>query len=266
MLSLVKEISMNLHHYDKALNMAYAFGLLFFGYFIAKRIAKILESGLKKIVSRHHLMLISRGSFYFLFILFIISGLQHLGFNLSVLLGAAGVFTVAISFASQTAASNLISGIFLLFERPFKIGDNIEINSVSGVVESIDLLSTKLRTSDNKLVRIPNETLIKSQITNLNYFSIRRIDLLIRVGYATDLEKIKGLLLKIAKHYPAALDEPAPTLSIHHFSPTAIELLFMVWAETSKITSVKDKLQEEIKLSFEREGIEMPTPQIVLQK
>lgn len=246
----------------KLLNFAYAMGLLIFGYLLAKRLSQLVERAMHTHFSRHHVMLVRRGIFYILFLMFCVSGLQHLGFNLSVLLGAAGVFTVAISFASQTAASNLISGIFLLFERPFKMGDNIEVNGVNGVVESIDLLSTKLKTGDNKLIRIPNETLIKSEIVNLNYFSIRRIDLLINVAYSCNITQVKTLLLAIAENAQHVLKDPAPSILINRFADSAVEFKFMVWVATAEISTVKNELQEEIKQQFEAAGIEMPLPLI----
>lgn len=246
-------------HSEKFFNTIYALCLLMFGYYVAKRFSRIVERVLAPILSRHHVMLISRAVFYALFIMFFVSGLQHLGFNLSVLLGAAGVFTVGISFASQTAASNLISGIFLLFERPFKVGDSIEINNVSGVVESIDLLSTKLRSSDNKLIRIPNETMIKSEITNLNFYNIRRIDLIINISYHVDIDNVKTLLIKIASLNSLVLKEPLPNVMIQNFADLALELKLMAWVKTCDVTAVKARLQEEIKKQFEKEGIDMPS-------
>ena len=106
---------------SKLLVFVYATSLLIVGYFIAKKLSVLAERAGSKRFSRHHTLLIKRSIFYLVFTIFFVSSLQHLGFKLSVLLGAAGVFTVAISFASQTAVSNLISGIFLLFEHPFKI-------------------------------------------------------------------------------------------------------------------------------------------------
>lgn len=253
---------LTLLHSTNWVNLGTAIGFLLLGYLLAKRISLFLEHTFSKRFSRHHVMLLSRGAFYLIFIIFFVSGLQHMGFNLSVLLGAAGVFTVAISFASQTAASNLISGIFLLFEHPFKMGDNIEVNGVSGVVESIDLLSTKLKTADNKLVRIPNEILIKSNIINLNYFKIRRIDLIVAIAYSSTISPIKTLLLSIAEQCSHVLKDPPATIAINNFADVAIELKFMVWVNTADVSMVKDQLQEEIKRQFDLNGIEMPYPQL----
>jgi len=250
----------------KFLNSLSAIFLTLIGYFIAQRLSNLIARMSAIHFSAHHLMLLKRIVFYSIFILFSFAGLQHLGFNLSVLLGAAGIFTVAISFASQTAASNLISGIFLLFEQPFKVGDNIEVKNINGIVESIDLLSTKLITSDNRLVRIPNETMIKSDIFNLSYFATRRIDLRVDIAYSEDISKVKALVLNIASHNKGVLDDPAPNVIINNFANSAVELKFMVWVNTAAASAVKSQIQEEIKQQLDKEGIEMPHPQMTIHQ
>jgi small-conductance mechanosensitive channel len=252
-------------HPDRAMNGFYALCLLAMGFFVARRLSNLIERALAKRFTRHHTMLIKRTIFYVIFIVFTVTSLQHLGFKLSVLLGAAGVFTVAISFASQTAISNLISGIFLLFERPFKVGDTVEVKGITGVVDSIDLLSTKLKTADNKLVRIPNEAMIKSEITNLSYFATRRLDLIISIAYSCDIVLVKSILLDIADNCEQVLKDPEPKVIVNNFANSAIELKFMVWTNTSEIGLTRDNLQEMTKKRFDREGIDAP-PQVTVQR
>lgn len=251
---------------SKLINLAYSLGLFLFGYFLAKKISYFVAKPIAQRFSRHHAQLVSRATFYLIFIMFFVSGLQHLGFNLSVLLGAAGVFTVAVSFASQTAASNLISGIFLLFERPFKVGDSIEVKGIRGTVESIDLLSSKLRTADNTLVRIPNESMIKSEIFNLSYFLTRRIDVLLGVSYQCNVEQVKHLLKQVADDTDNVLKEPEPVVIIENFADYAIQMKLMVWAQNADLQTIRNGLQERIKSEFDRHGIEMPVQQITIQQ
>ena len=123
-----------------------------------------------------------------------VSALRELGFDLSVVLGAAGILSVAIGFASQTSTSNLISGLFLMLERPFSIGDVIKVDSTTGEVISIDLLSVKIRTFDNLFVRSPNESMIKTQVTTLTKFPIRRADLQVGIAFKEDIERVKEIL------------------------------------------------------------------------
>lgn len=254
-------------HPDKVVNILYALGLIVVGYFFAKRLAAFIETSLSKRFTRHQTMLIRRCVFYSVFIVFAVTSLQHIGFQLSVLLGAAGVFTVALSFASQTAASNLISGIFLLFEQPFKVGDTVEVKGINGVVDSIDLLSTKLKTSDNKLVRIPNEALIKSEITNLSYFSTRRLDIIVAVAYECNITQVKLMLMDIADQCEHVLKEPAPNVNINNFANSAVELKFMVWVNNTEISATRNFLQETIKQQFDNAGIETPAaPQYQVQR
>lgn len=257
---------MHLFDPDKLLNIIYALSIFFIGYLVAKRIAVVTERAMSKRFTRHHTLLARRFIFYLIFTLFFVASLQHLGFQLSVLLGAAGIFTVAISFASQTAISNLVSGVFLLFEHPFKVGDTVEVKGITGVVDSIDLLSTKLKTPDNKLVRIPNEALIKSEITNLSYFLTRRIDLIIAVAYDCDITQVKSMLLTIADHCDKVLRDPAPNVTIDNFANSAVELKFMVWVNTADLAQTRNLLQEIIKQQFDREGIEAPPPQVTVHR
>lgn len=253
-------------HPDKVVNTVYALCLVFIGYFIAKRISVLTERGMEKRFSRHHTMLMRRCVFYAIFTVFAVTSLQHIGFQLSVLLGAAGVFTVAISFASQTAASNLISGIFLLFEHPFQVGDTVEVKGITGVVESIDLLSTKLKTPDNKLVRIPNEAMIKSEITNLSYFATRRLDIIVSIAYDCNINQVRTMLIDIANQSEKVLNEPAPNVTIDNFANSAVELKFMVWVNTSDVSATRNALQETIKQQFDAAGIESPPAQFSVQR
>jgi small-conductance mechanosensitive channel len=150
--------------------------ILIIGYLLA-RVARNGNSRLKFAnLTPHGMTLIKRAVFYGIMVLTGVSVMKELGFDLSVVLGAAGILSVAIGFASQTSASNLISGLFLMMERPFLIGDVIRVGDTTGEVISIDLLSVKVRTFDNLFVRLPNESMIKTQVTTLTKFPIRRAE------------------------------------------------------------------------------------------
>lgn len=145
--------------------------ILIVGYFVAKALSNMVMRFNFAHMSNHGQVLLKRGVLYGVLILMFISALRELGFDLSVVLGAAGILSVAIGFASQTSASNLISGLFLMMERPFSIGDVIRVEQTTGEVISIDLLSVKIRTFDNLFVRIPNESMIKNSSHYANPFS-----------------------------------------------------------------------------------------------
>jgi len=227
-------------------------------------VARILSSSIarlfKKRLAAHEMILARRAVFYLVFGLFFISTLHQLGFNLGVLLGAAGILSVAIGFASQTSASNLISGLFLIGERPFSVGDLVRVEDITGEVLAIDLLSVKIRTFDNLYVRIPNETLIKSIVTTLTKFPIRRIDLQIGVAYKEDIEKVRRVLFDVADRNPLCLEEPGPLYIFKGFGDSSLDMQFSVWAKRENYLELKTAIQMEIKAAFDLEGIEIPFP------
>lgn len=210
--------------------------------------------------SAHHTQLMRRVVFYGLLALFLASSLRELGFSLGVLVGAAGVLTVAIGFASQTSASNLISGLFLIGEKPFEVGDIIRIGSTTGEVLSIDALSVKLRTFDNLFVRIPNETLIKSEVTTLTRYPIRRLDLTLGVAYKEDIDRVRDVLLEVADRNRLCLDEPPPLFIFLGFGDSALNIQFSVWAARENFLPLRNSITAEIKFAFDAAGIEIPFP------
>ncbi len=230
------------------------------GLTLAKLAALAVDRLLREHLSKHHLILVKRLIFYLILIMFAVSALRELGFKLHVLLGAAGILTVAIGFASQTSASNIISGLFLLGERPFSIGDTVKIGDTTGEILSVDLLAVKLRTFDNLYVRIPNETVIKSTVTTLSKFPIRRIDLQLGVAYKEDIRKVRSLLFEVADRNPLCLEEPAPILIFKGFGESSIDLQFSVWCQREKFLELKNSIQIEIKERFDGENVEIPFP------
>lgn len=172
--------------------------ILVIGLFLARLLTRALYHAMEGVMGINTATVLRRFSFYALTLIIVMAALRELGFSLSVILGAAGILSIAVGFASQTSASNLISGVFLVAEKSFKLGDVIKIGDITGEVLSIDLLSVKLRQYDNVYVRVPNETLIKSNITNFSHFPIRRLDLQIGIAYKEDISRVRELLMKVA--------------------------------------------------------------------
>lgn len=209
-------------------------------------------------------LVVSKLVFWPLTLILAVSILRELGFSLAPLLGAAGILGVALGFASQTSVSNIISGFFLLGEEPFKVGDVIEVGGVTGVVLTIDMLSVKIRTFDNKMVRIPNETLVKSQFTNVTRFPIRRVDIPVGVAYKEDLGRIRRVLLDVAAANPHVLMEPEPLVIFNGYGASSIDFTLAVWARRESFLSVKNAISEDVKTRLDAEGIEIPFPHLSL--
>ncbi len=167
-------------------------------------------------------------------------------------------------FASQTSASNVISGLFLLGERPFGVGDIVRVGNTTGEVLSIDLLSAKLRTFDNLYVRIPNETMLKSEVTTLTRFPIRRLDLQIGVAYKENIEKVRSVLLAVADKNPLSLEDPKPLFIFKGFGESSLNVQFSLWTKRENFIDLKNSIQYEIKLAFDEHLIEIPFPHLSL--
>ncbi len=234
--------------------------IIIIGFVLARVASLALRRAFRESASPHVAVLTQRAAFYVILSLSVITALHQLGFNFGVLLGAAGILTIAVGFASQTSMSNLISGLFLIGERPFAIGDLIKIGDTVGEVLSIDLLSVKLRLFDNTYVRIPNETIIKSEVSTLTKFPIRRIDLKIGVAFEEDIARVRQVLLDVADKNPLCLEEPSPLFLFQGFGDSSINLQFSIWVKTEEYLTLRNNIQLEIKAAFDLERIEIPFP------
>jgi small-conductance mechanosensitive channel len=238
----------------------FVIGGLLLLYAVSFAVARVLRD----VQSTHFALLMRKLIFYLGSVIIIISVLLELGFDLTGLLATAGIATLAIGFAAQTSLSNLISGLFLIGEKPFRIGDLVRVSEVLGVVESIDLLSIKIRTLDNLFVRIPNESMIKNPVTNITRYPIRRMDLDIGVAYKEDVGRIMEILKELAAANPFVLDDPQPLILFNDFGESALKFRFGLWFEKSNFLKLRNSIMREIKERFDREGIEIPFPHITL--
>lgn len=238
--------------------------LLLFGMVLVYLLSRAFGRLVSSKDSPHYSAIVRKLVFYLGSVIIIVTALIELGFDLTGLLATAGIATVAIGFAAQTSLSNLISGLFLIGEKPFQIGDLVRVNDVLGIVESIDLLSIKIRTLDNLFVRIPNESMIKNPVTNVTRFPIRRMDLDIGVAYKEDIGRVMELLKDLAMANPLVLDDPEPLILFNNFGESALEIRFGLWFEKSNFLRLRNSIMKEIKERFDQEGIEIPFPHITL--
>jgi len=192
----------------------------------------------------------------------LVNASEAAGFDLSAALGAAGIVGIAIGFAAQTSVSNIISGLFLFSEKTFEIGDVIQIDAMSGTIESVDMLSVKIRTFDNRLVRIPNETMIKANMVNVTRWPERRLDITLTLPYGTDPTIVEAMLRDTAMAVPAALSEPEPFFVIDTLGPNGITFQFGVWFRKNDYLALKNALLGGILARFEKTGLR-PSVQIV---
>lgn len=187
-----------------------------------------------------------------------------IGLELSGLLVAGGIIGLAVGFASQSIIGNLISGLFLMGERPVKIGDHIEIGDIRGFVEDIHIISTSIRTLDGLYVRIPNETVFTSSITNYSSNQVRRLDLEIGIRYSDDADKAVQIIKELVADYPLALVEPPMYIFVDGLGDNSVDIVARIWVPTSEWYTAKRELLWKMKVAVETEGIQIPFPQRVL--
>ena len=236
--------------------------ILVVGLLILTVITTVVKKLQPKRFSPQRKMLINRFVRYTGIIILFLIIISELEINLTAIFGAAGVIGIVLGVASQTSIGNIVSGFFLVSEKPFELGDLIRIGDKTGTVYSIDLLSIKIKTLDNLLLRIPNQTVISTEVINVTKFPIRRLDIDISVAYKEDLEKVIEVLKRIVKRNPHCLDEPEPLIIFKDFGNSGINILLGVWFEKANFLVVKNSLFMEIKSTFDAEGIEIPFPHL----
>ena len=220
---------------------------------VKKTTVKKLDPRVSKSISR-----IISYVFYVLIVMYIM-GL--LGIDLAAIWGAMGIAGVAIGFAAQTTVSNLISGIFIVTEKAIKFGDFIELDGVSGTVERIGLLSIRVKTLDNQLIRIPSSSVINAKLKNFSSYEYRRYVFEVSVDYSTDLDKA----LEVLKGVPAkcsfvVTDKPdyAPKAVLTTCMDSGIGMNLIVWCERPNFLDLKSQVCKEVVKAFQENDINIP--------
>ncbi len=197
-------------------------------------------------------------------IAFALIALSHLGIQTASFIAILGAAGLAVALALQGSLSNFASGVLIIVFRPFKAGDFVEVAGISGVIERIDIFQTIFKTADNKKIIVPNSQITGGAITNYSAEKRRRVDLVIGISYDSDLRKAKALLEQILQNDSRILQQPAPVVAVNALADSAVNLVVRPWVESADYWPVYWDTLENIKLTFDREGIEIPFPQMSL--
>ena len=226
---------------------------------VAKKIEKTGEKGkIDKTLSRtlaYAFKLIMKSLVAICIIGFV--GIDTSGFAALVISLGAGV-----GLALNGALSNLAGGILIILTRPFRVDDFIEAQGYSGTVEDIHIITTKIRTPDNKVVYIPNGPLSSDTIVNFSVKDTRRVDFKFSISYSTDFEKAKNIVRDICTSHDLVLDEPAPFVRMSSHGQSSIDIVARVWVKSADYWTVNFDILEAVKIAFDREGIEIPFNQL----
>ncbi len=197
-----------------------------------------------------------------LYVLVSIVTLSVLKVPMTSIITVIGTMGLAIGLALQNSLSNVAGGFLILFSKPLKVGDYVNLGGVTGTVERIEILQTRIRTPDGLTVFIPNGNISGSTIINYNETPERRLDLQFGIAYDNDSEKAKKLILDILKNHPNALQTPAPLVRIGEFGDSAVILDVKVWTTHEHYNTLKYDLNELVKQTFDENGISFPYPQM----
>jgi small-conductance mechanosensitive ion channel protein len=196
-----------------------------------------------------------------LYIILFLTVIQKVGVPVSSFLGALAAAGVAIGLALQGSLSNFAGGIMLLILKPFRIGDSIEVKGHLGTVERIGMFYTTIIKFGNERVIIPNGPLFSDNIINYSQNPTRRDNIIVGIGYGSDLKKAKEILYSLTQSCPTALQDPAPVVYVNELADSSVNFTVRVWSKTEHYWDTHFYLIEQIKLTFDKEGIEIPFPQ-----
>lgn len=197
-----------------------------------------------------------------LWIVLILTVMERFGFKASSLLTVLAAAGAAIALALRDSLANVAGGIMIMVNKPFTQNDYVDINGTMGKVKDIDLFVTHLYTYDNKAITIPNGLINTSVLINYTMENKRRVDCKFSIGYDDDIAKVKKILAAIADSNPAIIKDPEPIIGVSGHQESCILIDFFVWCDTDDYWDVKYYLEEQVKLTFDREGITIPYPQI----
>jgi small conductance mechanosensitive channel len=191
----------------------------------------------------------------------VVAAINALGIQTASFIAVLGAAGLAVGLALQGSLSNFASGVLIVMFRPYKVGDWIEAAGVSGSVLEVQILTTALKTGDNKRVIVPNSQIMGSIITNYSAHDTRRVDLVVGVSYSDDLDKVRGTLQSIVAADERVLDDPAVTIAVSELADSSVNFVVRPWVKTADYWGVLFDLTETIKKRFDAEGISIPFPQ-----
>ena len=235
-------------------------------YLVGKWLAGKLISLLNKVMLKRQLDNVLRQFIcsilgtLFSFIVFLIA-LEQVGVDTTSLLALLGAAGLAVGLALKDSLSNFAAGVMLILFKPFKSGDFVEAGGSIGVVEKVGMFTTQMHTVDNKEINVPNANIYGSTIVNYSAKPTRRVDLVIGISYDDDLRKARDILQRVIAEEKRVLEKPAVVIAVSELADSSVNFVVRPWVKAADYWDVKWSLTEQIKLSFDAEGICIPYPQ-----
>jgi small-conductance mechanosensitive channel len=233
------------------------------GLYLAGIVKRLVRRRLEKRTDNPQpIQLITQITYWLVVMAVAVISLQMVGFNLTAFLAGLGIAGFAIGFALQDVSKNFIAGLLLLIQQPFDVDETIEVAGFTGQVMSIDIRATQMRTTDGRIVLIPNGDVFVNPITNFSQAKFRRVEISSGVAYESDPANVRQTALQAISEIPGLCDEPSPVVRFQNFGSSTFDLTVHYWIDTSQtgVAAAKDAGLEAIKGAFEEAQIDMPFP------
>jgi small conductance mechanosensitive channel len=235
-------------------------------FFVGKWVVNLVVKGLLKAMQKSEVdttlrRFVANLARMMLMLFVIIAAIGALGVKTASLVALIGAAGLAVGLALQGSLSNFAAGVLIVLFRPYKVGDWIEGGGVSGSVEEVQILTTVLKTGDNKRVIIPNSQIMGTTITNYSANDTRRVDLVVGVSYSDDLDKVRKELQDLVAADDRILDDPAVTIAVSELADSSVNFVLRPWVKTADYWGVYFGLTEAVKKRFDEVGISIPFPQ-----
>lgn len=248
---------------DKLPALIFALLFLLLGLFVIKQVMRILRRAFDRSnmdgIMASFLRSVIKIVLYMLLVVITLSILDVPMDSIVAVIASAGV---AVGLALKDSLSNLAGGFIILLSKPLKEGDTVEVDGVTGKVESISILYTRMVTQDNTTVYLPNGVVSSGKIVNYTQKENRRVDLLFGIAYENDIDQARAVILEAVKAAPEALEEPAPVVRVNSHDDSAVTLRLEVWTKNENYWALHYRLLESVKKAFDQNGISIPYPQL----
>ncbi len=235
-------------------------------FFVGKWVANLLTNALRRLMQKQQVdktleTFVGNLVRMLLMVFVIIAAISALGVQTTSFVAIIGAAGLAVGLALQGSLSNFASGVLIVLFRPYKVGDWVEAAGISGTVVEVQILTTILRTGDNKQIIVPNSQIMGDIITNYSANDTRRVDLVVGVSYDDDLDSVRATIEELVAAEDRILDDPSCTIAVSELADSSVNFVVRPWVKTEDYWSVRFDLTEAIKKRFDKEGISFPFPQ-----
>lgn len=244
-------------------NIASAAAVLVIGMIVAGLLQRWTRVALGKVKGFDDTLrlFIARAVKYVALVMVLVTVMAQFGVQTTSIIAALGAAGLAIGLALQGTLANIAAGIMVLVLRPFNVGDYIDAGGIAGTVEEIGLFVTQLKTGDGIYISAPNNQLWNSVITNYSHHKTRRMELVIGIGYADDIDHALKTLLDLAVEDERVMSDPAPAVMVKSLDDSAVTIALRAWASTDDFWGLSWDMTKRVKQSFDAAGISIPFPQ-----